>query len=60
MPQKFESVDTLAKLLLAILMVICYFAKMIQGPLAEVALALALLILVTFVTKIIVTRFLID
>jgi hypothetical protein len=60
MSRKIKTAYTFAKLLLALLIVICYFTKMIQGPLAIAALILALLILVSFIAKFIITNFLID
>jgi hypothetical protein len=60
MSKKLKTAYNFAKLLLAVSIVVCYFTKMIHGPLAIAALILALLVLISLVAKFIITKFLID
>lgn len=60
MTKNLQTADTIVKLLLAITVVISYFAKVFTGPLAEALMILSIIVLVIFVARIIYARIFMD
>jgi hypothetical protein len=59
MTKNIETADTIVKLILAVLVIAFYFSRVISGPLAQVLMFLAVIVLLIFVVKallILVTR----
>lgn len=55
MTDNLDIAENLVKYILALLVIVCYFARIVSGPLAIVLVVLALLVLLIFVIKIFVT-----
>jgi hypothetical protein len=52
MTKNLETVDSIAKLVLAVLVIAFYFSRVISGPLAQVLMFLAVAVIVIFAFKV--------
>lgn len=56
MTKNLKTADLIAKIVLSISVILFYFLNAISGPLADVLLVLAILVLVIFIAKLIITK----
>ncbi|MFZ6014409.1 MAG: hypothetical protein ACOYXT_28985 [Bacteroidota bacterium] len=52
MTRNLETADTIVKLVLALLIVLSYFSRVISGPLARIMTILAILVIAIFMAKV--------
>jgi hypothetical protein len=60
MTKKLEFSETIVKVVLSLMVIFSYFTNLIQGYFALATLILALLTLVIYIARLIITMFLID
>ncbi len=51
MTKNLETADSLAKLFLAVLVIVFYFSRVISGPFGKLLMILAVLVIVIFIVK---------